>query len=251
MAAAFMVLLWVQNEFTFDGFQPDANREYLVTWMDKNQKIIADGSPFPLTREAVQRIPGIEGITSYYPHGLAPQIIHINAQIQTVKNFIFADSKWFQFLHYDFLAGSGRDFGRRNGIILTASLAERHFGSGPAIGRAIRIDIISQLNYIQSRDEGYNRAQIFSNDLPSDHWFKQYGAGKEATLLQAFKTEILRQPGIEDATYTYGSMLDTVMSMAGIADWDGRDPNFNRPVYPLNVDTAFRNIFRLKLVSGR
>ena len=140
MAAAFMVLLWVQNEFTFDGFQPDANREYLVTWMDKTQKIFADGSPIPLTREAMQRIPGIEGITSYYPHGLAPEIIHIDAEIRTAKNFIFADSNWFQFFQYDFLAGSGRDFGRRNGIILTARLAERYFGAGTAVGRAVRID---------------------------------------------------------------------------------------------------------------
>jgi len=113
------------------------------------------------------------------------------------------------------------------------------------------IAIISQLNYIQHRDEGYNRSQIFSIDLPSDQWFKQYGAGKEATLLQAFKTELLKQPGIDNATYTYGSILDMVVSMAGIADWDGRDPNFNPAVYPLNVDPDFRKIFRLQLVSGR
>jgi hypothetical protein len=42
-----------------------------------------------------------------------------------------------------------------------------------------------------------------------------------------------------------------VMSMAGIADWDGRDPNFNPQIYPLNVDTNFRKIFRLTLLSGR
>jgi putative ABC transport system permease protein len=114
------------------------------------------------------------------------------------------------------------------------------------------ISIINQLNFIQSQNEGYDRTQIFTINLPSANWLKHYGSDdKQATLLQAFKTEILRQPGVDDATYTFGSVLDMSVSMAGIADWDGRDPNFTPSIYPLNVDTDFGKIFRLQPESGR
>jgi putative ABC transport system permease protein len=171
MSAAFLVLLWVQNQFSTDGFQPDANREYLLTWMDKNHTIVADGSPFPITTEAMGRISGIEGITSYYPHGPAPQIIHIAARIQTEKNFVFADRNWFQFFHYNFLAGGGQDFGRKNGIILTASLAKRYFGSGAAVGRTIMMDSIDYNILGVIEDNPANSSFQFDLFLPLQSYF--------------------------------------------------------------------------------
>src|ERR1700743_2695739 len=88
MAAAFLILLWVRNEYSFDNYHPDAKREYLVAWMNKNNEINADGSPFPLTPAAAQHIPDIDGITSYYPHSFDPILVKVNNRQWTEKNFI-------------------------------------------------------------------------------------------------------------------------------------------------------------------
>jgi putative ABC transport system permease protein len=519
MAAAFLVLLWVQNEFSFDDFQPDADREYLVTWMDKNKEVFSDGSPLPLSLAAAQNIPGIDRISCYYPHGSDIPLIRIDNQSYSEKNVVYTDTNWFHLFHYDFLAGNGQDFGLKNGLILTSILAKRFFGRIPAVGRTVRVDStdytvlgvvadnptnssfqfdlflplrsrfpapalakalgnwrvftaktfirlkpgtdadrcakqldefmrsnnntkdatanmvslkdmhfgvglpssdivygnrkiavifgclgvlllvigcinyvnmatatastrvkeismkkimgatrarlwlqfmgealltgfiallltifviwltipvfgrlaernftlsfanhgvltvlfgtwvlsilltgiypsillsannplgllqsnhsphsssswvrkalvvvqftaaitliigtisnFAQLKYIQNRNEGYDRAQIFSIDLPSAAWFKRNTPDNKDILLNAFKTELLRQPAIQHATYVSGSMLDMIVSMAGIADWDGRDKNFNPMIYPVSIDPDFRQMFQLQLVSGK
>lgn len=518
MGSAFLILLWVQNEFSFDGYQPDAKREYLITWMDKNNEINADSSPFPLALTAAQSISGLDGITCYFPHGVKPLLLHVNTLDWTEKKFIYADANWFRLFHFDFLSGSAAEFGVKNGVILTATLAERYFGRSPAVGQIITIDstdysvlgvirdnptnssfqfdlfiplkayfkdpsrafvqtnwrsftartfirlrtgtpsdectrqlnalmkantqgdetakliplaemhfgvglssaeitygdkkaaiimgclgalvlliacinyvnlatvsasvrlkeismkkimgvgrfqlffqfmgealltgllalflmvvliwltlplfdqlsetpfvvsfgnigiltlllgvwfltilltgvypaillsaksplrllrseyspdttntwvrktfiviqfvaaitliistivIVAQLHYIENQNEGYDRTQIFSVDLPSSSWFKQNAKSDKESMLKAFKTELKRQAGIDNATYVTSSVIDMSFSMSGIADWAGRDPNFNPQVYPFSVDTDFRRLFPLQLVAGQ
>jgi putative ABC transport system permease protein len=140
MSAAFLVLLWVQNEFSYDGFQPDADRDYLVTW-DYNGRVSTDFSPLPLTSAALQRIPAVEDATCYYlfPGADLPEI-HIGGQTRTEKKVMFTDSSWFRLFRYDFVAGNANDFGTIKGVILTASLATSYFGTTAAVGRDLRID---------------------------------------------------------------------------------------------------------------
>jgi putative ABC transport system permease protein len=141
MSAAFLVLLWVQNEFSFDGFQPDADREYLVTMMNKSQKVVTDYSPLPLTEAAMLRVPGVERASSYYlfPGSELPQV-HLGLQTRAERKVMFADSNWFRLFRYDFIAGNAQGFGTGNGIILTRSLAVSYFGTAVAVGQNIRID---------------------------------------------------------------------------------------------------------------
>jgi len=134
MSAAFLVLLWVENEFSFDAFQPDADREYLVTW-DYNGRINTDFSPLPLTSATLQRIPAVEGATCYYlfPGADLPEI-HVGEETRIEKKVMFTDSGWFRLFRYDFVAGDAQDFGNIKGAILTASLASVILGQRPRSG---------------------------------------------------------------------------------------------------------------------
>jgi ABC-type antimicrobial peptide transport system permease subunit len=142
MTAAFLVLLWVQNEFSFDSYQPDADREYRVTWMSGDKTVVSDDSPPPMAAAAVQRIPGIEAATSYYPHGYDLPMIHLPSETLVEKNVIYADTSWFRLFHYAFIDGNAGGFGTENGIVLTAALASRYFGQTAVAGRAVEIDTV-------------------------------------------------------------------------------------------------------------
>jgi putative ABC transport system permease protein len=141
LAAAILILIWVQNEFSYDNYHPGANRIFFLTWANKNKEIFADGSPLLVAGTAKREIPEIENSSRYLTPGSIIPTAHINGQIYPEKNVVFADSNWFDLFHYDFIEGNASTFDRNSdGIVLTRKLAEKYFGKANAIGQVIRID---------------------------------------------------------------------------------------------------------------
>jgi putative ABC transport system permease protein len=61
MAAAVLIFIWVQNEFSFDKQQPDAENIYRIkTYLtiDKTSTWLWENSPYNLGEEAKKQIPG-------------------------------------------------------------------------------------------------------------------------------------------------------------------------------------------------
>jgi putative ABC transport system permease protein len=202
MSAAFLVLLWVQNEFSFDGFQPDAGREYLVTW-EHDDRVSTDYSPLPLATATLDRIPGVDGATCYYLFpGAEMAEIHLGQQILTEKKMMFTDSSWFRLFHYDFIAGGPRQFGTENGIIMTRSLATSYFGRTAALGRNIRIDSNNYVVMGIVKDNPVNSSFQYRLFLPLQTRFASAServAAYQGWRMHAAKTFIRLRPGADAA----------------------------------------------------
>ncbi|WPU91072.1 ABC transporter permease [Mucilaginibacter sabulilitoris] len=109
------------------------------------------------------------------------------------------------------------------------------FSIGLIIGTII---INKQLNYIQQKQLGYDRAYVFGMQMHSmqDHY-------------EAIKADLLNHPEITGVTTNDGNIINA-QNTTSDTEWDGKDPDMSFLVHPYAIDKDYLNVFKIKLVSG-
>jgi putative ABC transport system permease protein len=162
MTATILILLWVQNETSFDNYHQDAGNIYQLTEKTKNNQWVWDGTPLPMAEVAKVNIPEIEKIARINTGNLP--VFYNNGNPTYEKKCLYVDPDWFNIFHYDFLRGDASAFGSGLfNIILTASGAKKYFGNRDPIGATLRID------------SSYYQVQAIVADPPTNSSF-QYTA---------------------------------------------------------------------------
>jgi len=100
------------------------------------------------------------------------------------------------------------------------------------------IVISGQLNYIRSRDLGYDKTNVFAL------WMRDMNKHYDAV-----KAELLKQPGVLDVTRSSSDIV-RIGGLSGATDWDGKAPNSTFIVHPISVDKDFISFFKMKLAAG-
>ncbi len=98
--------------------------------------------------------------------------------------------------------------------------------------------ITGQLNYIRSKNLGYDKAHVFS------FWMRDIG-----THYEAVKAELLKQPGILNVTRSNSNIV-RIGGISGDNDWDGKAPNQTFIVHPIVIDKDFTSFFKMKMAQG-
>jgi putative ABC transport system permease protein len=144
MAATILIILWVQNELSFDRSQPDTGSIYRIKTklsISPNEAWLWEGAPYILGEHAAREIPEIEKLTRLQPSTYIDLNIHYKGSIISEKKAAFVDDQWFNMFHYDFVEGSPEEFNKDPfSLILTQSAAKKYFGKSEAIGGVLRID---------------------------------------------------------------------------------------------------------------
>jgi len=102
------------------------------------------------------------------------------------------------------------------------------------------IVITSQLNYIRSRQLGYDKSHTFSFPIHgdmNDHY-------------DAIRAELLKQPGILDITRSNQNIVE-MRGMSGQTDWDGKAPGQTFIVHLMTIDKDFMSFFKMKMALGK
>nr|WP_205589826.1 ABC transporter permease [Mucilaginibacter celer] len=100
------------------------------------------------------------------------------------------------------------------------------------------IVITGQLNYIRSKDLGYDKSHVFAfwmRDM-KDHY-------------DAVKAELLKQPGVEAVTRSTGNIVHNG-GISGDTDWDGKAVGQTFIVHPQGIDKDFISFFKMKMAAG-
>ena len=169
MTASVLILLWVQNELSFDNYHRDENNIYRLTTTLKENNWTWESTPLLMADAAKKTIPEIEAIARINP-GNQP-VFYLNETPYYEKKCAYIDDAWFNIFHYDFIKGDASSFnGNPYSVILTASAAKKYFGDMNAINAAIRID---SNNYV---------VKAIIADAPSNSSF-QYDAYLPLTAL--------------------------------------------------------------------
>jgi putative ABC transport system permease protein len=167
MSAAVLILLWVQNEYSYDSNHPNGDRIYRVTFQNAEKTYKWDGSPLPLGEAIRQKIPEVANVAKFSFATWDNPTLSINNELYREKIAVFIDSNWFKLFHYDFVEGNATAFNRiPHSIILTQSLTRKYFGKKPAVGHIIGLD--SANYYVQAvvKDNPSNSSFQFPLFLP-------------------------------------------------------------------------------------
>ncbi|QRR01877.1 ABC transporter permease [Dyadobacter sandarakinus] len=99
--------------------------------------------------------------------------------------------------------------------------------------------VYQQMRFIREKELGYDRAHVFTFRLPE---------GADNT---AFKTELLRESSIADASNAGQNIVQIGSSSSGSYDWEGRPKDFNPTVSQISVESNFNVMFKLKMADGQ
>ena len=115
---------------------------------------------------------------------------------------------------------------------------------------AATIIITRQLKYIQEKDLGYDRSQVFSFSIPYKY-LEKYSNDTRKGLFNSIKHELQSHTSIEGVSMASGSIVNLNSRNSGSADWDGRDSSYVPSIFQLSADEDFKDVFQLKLIEGR
>ncbi|GAB3990875.1 ABC transporter permease [Spirosoma daeguense] len=169
MAAAVFILLWVQNELSFDTYHAKSERTRAIIThfqVSKEETWHWSTTPLPLM-EQIQQLPEIEQIARVAKPFWNGLTMKIGEQLVTLPKAASVDDNWFTIFDYTLVDGSLTGFNRNmRSLALTESRAAQLFGSAKAVGQLVRIDTLDYVVRAVLKDNPVNSSFQFDCLLP-------------------------------------------------------------------------------------
>jgi ABC-type antimicrobial peptide transport system permease subunit len=137
MASSLLILLWVRNELSYDRFNAHADRIYRITADASGFKVAVNP---PWMAPALQAsMPEVRSVTRVSRPSSV--LFAVGTREFEESRVFYADSNFIDFFSYPLVAGDPMTALRRpDGVLVTGAMARKYFGSGEAIGKAIKMD---------------------------------------------------------------------------------------------------------------
>lgn len=130
MAAAFLILEYVQFEWSFDQFHPSGEQVYRVVndRYQEGERVQIGTITYPMIGAALEReIPEITTHTRFSPFGRLG--VRYKDQIYTETEGIFSDERFFELLDFPILAGDPKTAMKEPwNLAISETLARKYFG---------------------------------------------------------------------------------------------------------------------------
>lgn len=156
MACSILILLWVQNELSYDRFHPRAEQLFRLTCSagDFRAAVSAAGMARGLKSELPQIKNGLR-ISKW-----APKLVEVGDKKLEEKRVIYADSNFLDFFTFPLLAGNkATALQDPGGILITEEMAMKYFNTRHAVGKTIRMD----------NKDNFTVAGVLANTPPNSH----------------------------------------------------------------------------------
>lgn len=141
MAAALLILLWVQHELSFDMFHNKRDRLYMAGNQTENNGTVSTWftTPQPLGPALKNEFPEVVRTSRHYD--LDNSVLLTVGEKKLMPKGVIVDSTFLAMFEFDLVAGD-RITALRDptDLVITASLAERLFGRTDVVGETIKLD---------------------------------------------------------------------------------------------------------------
>jgi len=136
MACTILILLWVQDERSYDTFNNNAPRLYRL--VDNVAGTRAAVSPVPVAPVLKQQIAAVKDFVRLEA---LHSIVTVGTRKFDEKNIYYTDPDFLQLFTYPLLEGDKATvLSRPDGMVITAAAAEKYFGKENAMGKTVHID---------------------------------------------------------------------------------------------------------------
>ena len=141
LTACLFILLWVQDELTYDKFHEKVDRIYIVGLDIKlgNQDLKVGATPLPMAFVLTEEFEGIEQATRL--DGSRQTIVKYEEKIFTEERFVFVDSTFFEIFTFPFITGDPNTaLDRPYTVVITNEMKIKYFGDEDPTGKLLKIN---------------------------------------------------------------------------------------------------------------
>jgi len=137
LAAAIIILLYINHERSYDRWNDQLPRVYRVGTAVSPEEVYV-GTPYPLGNQIVHTCPEAHMVTRVIPS--EELVISYNQNNFYEKQVIFADSTFFSVFPYRFIQGNAAQALRQPySVVITDAVAKKIFGNTNVLGKTIEL----------------------------------------------------------------------------------------------------------------
>ncbi len=238
MASAMLILLWVQNELSYDNFYKNKDRLYQTWNKDKGN----DGTygcwnvtPKPLAAALKQDYPEVEKATRVswdetYLFTVGEKKINIKG--------VSADNDFLSMFEFTFLEGDASNvLNNPYNIVITQQLAKKLYGDADAMGKTINID--NKYNYTVAgvmKDLPNNTQFDFEYIVPW-RFMSLTNQDDSSWGNNSIHNYVLLKPNVD--INTFNKKIENILIRHGDSTWTTKE--FLYPVSQLHLHSNFEN----------
>lgn len=136
MACSILILLWVQDERSYDRFNTNASHIYRIAV--KLSDVDAAVTPTPVTTLFQKQEPAVAHVTRIVP---LKSVVSAGSENFEEKSIFYADSNFLEMFNYPLLQGNKETaLSRPDGVVITKATAIKYFGDVNPIGKILHVD---------------------------------------------------------------------------------------------------------------
>jgi len=136
MTCSILIMLWVQDELSYDRFHAQADNLYRITCTTPDIKAAVSSAPLAaaLKEQLPEAVNTVRLISS-------SNLFSVGTRKFEEKRVFFADSTFLKLFSFPLLQGDPKTaLHRPDGILITEKMAKKYFGKAEALGQIIRKD---------------------------------------------------------------------------------------------------------------
>lgn len=202
LAVGILMLLWVQDEFSFDNFHRQSSNIYKLENMvgTGTSRQIWTETTAPIGVMAKKEIPGVKEVVRISNAG--DPVFKYRNKVFHEERTAFTDPSLFSVFNFTLIKGNpANPFPDNNSVVVTESTAQRYFGNENAIGKIIRANEKTDFKVTGvvkdiPKNSSINKEMFFSLKLlEKDMYAGKSGESMDNDFKQfSYETYVLLQP---------------------------------------------------------
>ncbi|NIM90224.1 MAG: FtsX-like permease family protein [Candidatus Aminicenantes bacterium] len=142
MACCILILLWIQDELSYDKFHENRNELYRVftkvQYSDGRTNLFTE-SYFPLSRVLTEECPEVVAASRYATHyGL---LVKYGEKSFAEDSFGFADASFLSMFSFPFLKGDPKTaLSDKFSVVITEEMSQKYFGREDPMGKTLNVN---------------------------------------------------------------------------------------------------------------
>ena len=138
LACSILILLWLENEISYDRFHSHADNIYRLTSEIRGESTAL--SSYPLAT-ALSGRPEVKSTVRLRPGFGAIALFDVGGRKFEEKEIFYAEPSFFQIFSFPLIEGNkATALVRPDGIVISRRIAQKYFGNEIAIGKTIRLN---------------------------------------------------------------------------------------------------------------